>query len=136
MNNPNPILAGHARRALLTLASLALLTADYDLWAHPDDAQKLNDALAPLEMVPSRTPDEAQRVGRYVLENGERVDVLVARQVSTQDAVHVRFDDVFARAERVRTANPLGVSCGVRNKLGPNPEHCSASSASRPGNVG
>lgn len=92
------------RRALIVIG-IPVLTSDYDLWAHPEDAQKLNDALAKLEMVASREPEAARKLGRYVIENGERVDVLIARQVSTQDGVHVRFDDVFARAERVQTAD-------------------------------
>lgn len=90
------------RRALI-LIGIPVLTADYDLWIHGDDAQKLNDALAALDMVPNREPVEARKVGRYVIENGERVDVLVAQQVSTQDGVHVRFADVHARAELVTT---------------------------------
>ena len=51
----------------------------------------------PFDLVPNRAPDEARRVGRYVLENDEHVDVLVARQQSTKDGVVVRFDDVWAR---------------------------------------
>lgn len=104
------------RRALIVIG-IPVLTADYDLWVHPDDAQKLNDALATLDMVPSRTPDQARSVGRYVIENGERVDVLIASQVSTQDAVHVRFDEVFARAERVRTADGAYVPIPIIDDL-------------------
>ena len=43
----------------------------------------------PFDLVPNRTPDEARAVGRYVLENDERVDLLVARRVSTVAGIHV-----------------------------------------------
>ena len=104
------------RRALIVIG-IPVLTADYDLWVHADDARKLNDALAVFDMVPSREPDAARSVGRYVIENGERIDVLVARQVSTQDGVHVRFDDVFARSERVQTADGAFVHVPVVEDL-------------------
>jgi hypothetical protein len=48
------------RRALVVLG-LPVLTADYDFWAHPDDAALLNAALAPLGMIPSRSPEFAAR---------------------------------------------------------------------------
>ena len=35
--------------------------------------------------------------GRYVAENDERVDVLVARSVPTVDGVRVAFDEVWPR---------------------------------------
>jgi hypothetical protein len=50
-----------------------------------------------MELVPTRTPDEARARGRYVLENDERVDVLVARSVPTTDGVRVAFEDLWAR---------------------------------------
>jgi murein DD-endopeptidase MepM/ murein hydrolase activator NlpD len=84
------------RRALIALG-LPVLTADYDFWIHIDDAGTFNACLAPLGLVPSRSPDEARKVGRYVLENDERVDVLVARSVPTVDGVSVQFDDVWKR---------------------------------------
>ncbi len=85
-------------RCALIAIGIPVLTADYELWIPPSDAEKLNDALAALDMHPSREPEEARRVGRYAIENGERVDVLIARQVSTVDGVHVVFDDVYARS--------------------------------------
>jgi hypothetical protein len=36
-------------------------------------------------------------MGRYVLEGDVRVDVLIARQVSTVDAQHVTFEGVWTR---------------------------------------
>jgi hypothetical protein len=88
------------RRALIALG-LPLLTADYDLWIHIDDIETLNRAVESLELVPNRSPSEARAGGRYVLENGEHVDVLVARSVPTKDGVRVTFDDVWSRREEL-----------------------------------
>jgi hypothetical protein len=88
------------RRALVVIG-IPVLTSDYDFWLASDDVEKLNAALSGLDMVPNREPAEARRVGRYVVENGERVDVLIARQVPTQDGTKVLFDDVYARSELV-----------------------------------
>lgn len=88
------------RRALVVLG-LPLLTADYDFWAHIDDIDALNAAARPFGLVPTRTPDEARRIGRYVLENDEHVDVLVARSVPTIHGVDVRFEDLWDRRQAV-----------------------------------
>jgi hypothetical protein len=88
------------RRALVVLG-LPVLTADYDFWIHIDDAALFNRAAEPLGLVPTRTPEEARRRGRYVLENLEKVDVLVARVVPTVDGIDVRFDDVWSRRRNV-----------------------------------
>ena len=85
------------RRALIAIG-IPVMTADYDLWIPSSDAEKLNAALATLGMFPNREPEEARKVGRYVVENGERVDVLIARQVSTVDGVHAVFDELYARS--------------------------------------
>lgn len=100
------------RRALVALG-IPLLTADYDLWIHIDDITGLNAALEPLDLYPNRSPEEARRFGRYVLEGDERVDVLVARQASTKDGVPLRFDDAWARRTSLRymPAVPLLVPC-------------------------
>ncbi len=84
------------RRALIALG-LPLMTRDYDFWIHADDAARFNAAAAPFDLFPNRSPDEARSFGRYVLENDEKVDVLVARGVSTTDGVHVLFADVWDR---------------------------------------
>jgi hypothetical protein len=84
------------RRALVLLG-LPVLTADYDLWSHPDDIERLNRALAPLDLLPNHPPEAARARGRYVLENDEHVDVLVARRSSTKDGEGVLFEDVWAR---------------------------------------
>src|SRR6187402_2034178 len=68
------------RRALIALG-LPVLTRDYDFWLPSEDAEKFNAALDPFDLVPNRTVEQARAVGRYVLENDERVDVLIARSV-------------------------------------------------------
>jgi hypothetical protein len=91
------------RRAMAALGT-PVGTYDYDFWLHPDDIEIFNDAVAHFDLVPNRTAAAARASGRYVLENSERVDVLVARQVSTTERVHVRFDDLYARAQRFKVA--------------------------------
>jgi hypothetical protein len=88
------------RRALIALGA-PVLTADYDLWAHVDDIEALNRAAVPFGLAPTRTPDEARKTGRYVLEKDERVDVLVARSVPAVDGVAVRFDDLWTRRQSI-----------------------------------
>lgn len=88
------------RQALIVLG-LPVLTKDYDFWLAAEDAALFNAALAPMDLFPNRTPDEARRFGRYVLENDERVDVLVARQVSTIDGQAVLFPEVWSRRRTV-----------------------------------
>jgi hypothetical protein len=100
-SNARALLIG--RRALVVLG-LPVLTADYDFWIHIDDADLFNRTAAPFGFAPTRTPDEARRHGRYVLENLEIVDVLVARAIPTVDGIRVRFDDVFDRRRAVDLA--------------------------------
>lgn len=90
------------RRAMIALG-LPVLTADYDLWLHSDDVETLNSAVADLDLVPNRSPEAARNFGRYVLENDERVDVLVARRVSTREDPpdHVYFDGVWSARQIV-----------------------------------
>ncbi len=96
------------RRALVALG-IPVLTADYDFWLHIDDIAVLNAAIEPMGLFPTRTPEEARGHGRYVLENDERVDVLVARTVPTIDGVRVAFEDVWAR----RRALELGAGAAI-----------------------
>jgi hypothetical protein len=84
------------RRALVALG-IPVLTADYHFWIHIDDAAAFSGALAPLGLFPSHTPDEARARGRYVLENDEHVDVLVARSVPTTHGQRVVFDGLWER---------------------------------------
>jgi hypothetical protein len=98
------------RRALVALG-LPVLTADYDFWIHIDDIAAFNAAVEAQGLVASREPAEARGRGRYVLENDERVDVLVARSVPTVDGVRVAFEEVWARRRSLDVAP--GVSLGV-----------------------
>lgn len=88
------------RRALILLGA-PVMTQDYDLWIASDDAGVLNLVAARFGLYPNRAPEEARRNGRYVLEGDERVDVLLARGVSTIDGLHVRFDDVWERRRAI-----------------------------------
>jgi hypothetical protein len=89
------------RRAILALG-VPVLTADYDLWAASDDLEALNAALVPLGLHPNRSPAEARRTGRYVLENDEHVDVLVARAATAVTGEKLSFDDAWSRRQTVR----------------------------------
>jgi hypothetical protein len=96
------------RRALIALG-VPVMTSDYDVWLHIDDIEAFNAHLAPLDLIPNRSPEEARRTGRYVLENGEHVDVLIARAVPTVDGVVVAFDDVWMRRQTVPYRATLGI---------------------------
>ncbi len=94
------------RRALVVLG-LPVLTADYDFWLHIDDIERFNQAAAPFDLLPSYGPEQARQRGRYVLENDERIDVLLARSVQTVDGRAVAFADVWDRRR------PTPLSSGV-----------------------
>lgn len=100
------------RRALIALG-IPVLTADYDLWVHGDDIDRLNAALAPLDLVPSYEAVAARARGRYVLENDDHVDVLVACAQTTKDGEVVTFDDVWARrlVEKYDESTTIAVPC-------------------------
>lgn len=97
------------RRALVILG-LPVLTADYDYWIHIDDAAAFNRVAEPFGLVPTRTPEEARRRGRYVLENLEKVDVLVARVVPTVDGIDVHFEDVWTRRRTIAVTPDVNVA--------------------------
>ncbi len=88
---------------------IPVLTADYDFWLHIDDIATFNRAIEPQGLLPSRTPEEARGRGRYVLENDERVDVLVARSVPTVDGVRVAFDDVWKGRRELELATGVSI---------------------------
>jgi len=96
------------RRALVVLG-LPVLTADYDFWIHIDDIERFNSAAAPFGLAPTRSVAEARGRGRYVLENDEHVDVLVARAVPTIDGQSVSFADVWGRRQPVALAEGVSV---------------------------
>jgi hypothetical protein len=91
------------RRALIALG-IPVLTADYDFWLHIDDIGPFNSAIEPMGLYPTHTPEEARARGRYVAENDERVDVLVARSVPTVDGVRVAFDELWPRRRALEVA--------------------------------
>jgi hypothetical protein len=85
------------RRALIALG-MPVLTADYDLWIHIDDIQKLNELGRDAGLAATCDPAEARRRGRYVLEGSEHIDVMVARSAPTKDGAQVlSFDDAWAQ---------------------------------------
>lgn len=91
------------RRALIALG-IPVLTADYDFWLHIDDIATFNSAIEPMGLYPTHTPEEARARGRYVAENDERVDVLVARSAPTVDGVRVSFDELWLRRRSLEIA--------------------------------
>ena len=96
---------------------LPVLTADYDFWLHIDDIVAFNGAVQAQGLFPSRTPDEARGRGRYVLENDERVDVLVARSVPTVDGVRVAFDEVWTRRRALAFAPGVTIAIPALDDL-------------------
>jgi hypothetical protein len=91
------------RRALVLLG-LPVLTADYGFWIALDDIHTFNAAAAAFELNPTHTPEESRQRGRYLLENDEHIDVLVARAVSTVGGALVEFEDVWSRRVAVSVA--------------------------------
>jgi hypothetical protein len=104
------------RRALIALG-IPVLTADYDFWLHIDDIAAFNGAVDALGLLPTRTPNEARERGRYVLENDERVDVLVARTVPTVDGVRVAFDEVWSRRRALEIAPGVAIAVPTLDDL-------------------
>jgi hypothetical protein len=104
------------RRALVALG-IPVLTADYDFWLHIDDVAVFNVAVEPQGLLPTRTPDEARGRGRYVLENDERVDVLVGRIVPTVDGVRVAFEDVWPRRRTLEVAAGVAIAVPALDDL-------------------
>ena len=99
------------RRAMVALG-IPVLTADYDLWVAFEDVETLNAALVPLDLVANRSPDEARRTRRYVLENDEHVDVMVARAATTPAGEKLAFDDAWTRRQTVMFETvPVAIPC-------------------------
>jgi hypothetical protein len=96
------------RQALVALG-LPLVTRDYDFWLHIDDIAALNAAVQVFGLVPNRSLEDARKRGRYVLENDEHVDVLVARSCPTVDGALLAFDDVWERRRRIDLGEGVGV---------------------------
>ena len=89
------------RRALVLLG-LPVLTADYDFWISIDDIEVFNSVAARFDLQPSRSPAEARQHGRYVLENDEHIDVLVARSMPTIGGPPAEFERLWTRRQTVR----------------------------------
>jgi hypothetical protein len=100
------------RRALVALG-LPVLTADYDFWLHVDDIEAFNATLAPLGMYPNRSASDARSAGRYVLENGEHIDVVVAQELRTLSGEALEFDQAWSRKELldVSASTHVAVPC-------------------------
>lgn len=96
------------RRALVLLG-LPVLTADYDFWIAIDDIAAFNGAAADCALVPTHDADHARTRGRYVLENDERIDVLVARAVPTVEGITVEFEDVWTRRRTIPIASGVEI---------------------------
>ena len=96
------------RRALIALG-LPVLTQDYDFWLHIDDIAMLNEAVASLDLVANRSPAEARQRGRYKLEDGVTVDVLVGRGLRTTTGERVLFDDVWERRVEIDVAPGVSI---------------------------
>jgi hypothetical protein len=92
------------RRALIALGA-PVVSFDYDFWLHIDDIATFNQALVPFDLSPNYEPEEARGRSRYVLENGEHIDVLVARVQPTVDGTRVAFDDVWSRRQLQQLAS-------------------------------
>ncbi len=88
------------RRAMILLGA-PVMTADYDVWVHIDDIGLLNRAFEELDHLPNRSAEQARQVGRYVLENGERVDVMVARAASAPDGLRLDFETAWSRRKEL-----------------------------------
>jgi hypothetical protein len=97
-SNVRALLIG--RRALVLLGA-PVLTADYDLWLHHDDVELLNQAFEAKNHFPNRSAVEARQTGRYVIENGERIDVIVARGASTAEEGELTFGGMWERRQTV-----------------------------------
>jgi hypothetical protein len=84
-------------RGALVVLGVPVVTADYDFWMPGEDIERLNAAVEPLDLYPNHPPDDARKRARYVLENGKRVDVLIAQRMSGKDGDVAMFEDVWQR---------------------------------------
>jgi hypothetical protein len=91
------------RRALVALGA-PVMTADYDVWVHRDDVERLNHAFAKIDHFPNHPPDAARARGRYVLENDQHIDVMIARAKGTEDGTTLTFDDAWAARQSLEIA--------------------------------
>jgi hypothetical protein len=92
------------RRALVALG-LPVSTYDFDFWLHIDDIALFNAALEAHDHFANVTPEVARTRGRYTIENGEHIDVLISRSRSTPDGTLLEFDDAWARRQQLPFGN-------------------------------
>jgi hypothetical protein len=97
------------RRALVLLG-LPVMTVDYDFWIDIEAIDSFNAAAAPFGLVPSHSAAEARGRGRYVLQNDEIVDVLVARSLTTVEGARVVFDELWGRRRTVGFGDATAVA--------------------------
>ena len=70
-----------------------------------DDIDTFNAVAGQFDLSPSLTSDDARRRVRYVLENDEHIDVLVARSVPDVTGTAIAFDDLWLRRRAIRVAD-------------------------------
>jgi hypothetical protein len=103
------------RRALVALGA-PVMTNDYDLWIHFDDAEKLNAAFASVEHYPNHEPAEARKRGRYVLENSQHIDVMISHSQGHQ-ASFLSFHDAWQRRRAIPVPGGLVFSPCTRDLI-------------------
>jgi hypothetical protein len=96
------------RRALVLLG-LPVLTADYDFWIDIEHIARFNDTAEQFGLRPTRLPKDAREAGRYILENDEHVDVLVARSVPTVDGATVAFETLWKTKRSLQLAADVSI---------------------------
>lgn len=94
----------------MVLLGLPALTADYDFWIAIDDIATFNRTAATYGLNPTHDTEEARRRGRYVLENDEHVDVLVARSVPITGGEPVEFERLWSRRRSIMVADGVRVN--------------------------
>lgn len=114
------------RQALIMLG-LPVLTRDFDYWIAGDDIEAFNEELATLGLAANHPPEDARKRGRYVMENGERVDVMVVAEAVTIDGERLRFVDLWSRrelldVEGVQVAIPMLTDLMATKRLGGRPK--------------
>ena len=96
-------------RKALILLGLPVATYDYDLWIDPDDVERVNVAAAKLDHHPNWSPEDARARGRYVLENGEHIDVLLSRSRATAKGDILSFEDAWTRREQIGLGDGVSI---------------------------
>jgi hypothetical protein len=69
----------------------------------------LNAAFEAIDHFANFPPDVARTRGRYVLENGQHVDVMIARSKSDEDGSRLSFDEAWESRQTLEIAPGLSV---------------------------